>query len=706
MDIVKLGIEVDSRKVKDATRDLDRLGKEGGRAEKSISNLGKAFGAVGAIGAAAAIRKVIAATKESEQAVAQLEAGLASTGNAAGKSVEELTKKAQELQRVTTLGDEEIIRSQAVLLSFTNVVGQEFDKTIELAADLSTRMGIDLKSSVTQLGKAMNDPILGLSMLSRSGIQFSDSQKEMIKSLVESNRLLDAQAIILKEVETQFGGSARAARDTFGGALDGLGNAFDDLFEASSGLDDAKDSVEKLTALLQDPDTIKGANRIASGIVDISAALIGVAAEVPGFLDFIRNVSVAKIFGAGATGDIVLISDALAEAKEELRELEKIDLSSMFVFRKDMIRDLIGQTETEIKQLQSQYDKLLTPPSWPNSDKTTSTSGAPPKLPKPPEPPTRPTGPSQFETLEADLQRQIALYGEVGEAAKLRYAVENNEIKGLKAGQGELLISLGAKLDSLEDEAKALDEAAEAQDRLRESQEAYKEEIDALVESSMPELDRELKSIREDMLMLTLALDEFPEKADQINAAIGRIAQREKELIEGVKESTDEISVFAEQAARNIQDSLGNAINDLILGTEDWEKTFLKALLNIVSQAAAADLAASLGLPGAGKGGNLAGLVKAGMSFLPGFADGGRPDPRKISVVGERGPELFVPDGVKGTVLPNGQMPQQQVNVNAVTVLDANSIASVMSSPEMGQTFINQARINRSEFRAALGITQ
>ena len=43
-----------------------------------------------------------------------------------------------------------------------------------------------------------------------------------------------------------------------------------------------------------------------------------------------------------------------------------------------------------------------------------------------------------------------------------------------------------------------------------------------------------------------------------------------------------------------------------------------------------------------------------GMIPLPGFAEGGRPEPGRVSVVGEKGPELFVSDG-PGTVLTNDQ---------------------------------------------------
>ena len=99
--------------------------------------------------------------------------------------------------------------------------------------DMATRMGTDLKSAALQLGKALNDPIKGLDGLGRAGVQFSDTQRALIKDLAATGEMAQAQALILEELQTQFGGSAVAARDTMGGALAALSNKFGDLFEAS-----------------------------------------------------------------------------------------------------------------------------------------------------------------------------------------------------------------------------------------------------------------------------------------------------------------------------------------------------------------------------------------------------------------------------------------------------------------------------------------
>lgn len=173
----------------------------------------------------------VQAFRDQAKAVAQVEQGLKSTGNAAGRTLGDLTKMASELQKNTLFGDEDILQNAtAQLLTFTNIAGDEFDRTQKAALDLATRLGGDLKSASIQLGKALNDPIANLSALSRSGIQFSKEQKEVIKSLAETGELAKAQGIILDELEKQYGGSAEAAAEADGGITQ-LGNAIGDLGE-------------------------------------------------------------------------------------------------------------------------------------------------------------------------------------------------------------------------------------------------------------------------------------------------------------------------------------------------------------------------------------------------------------------------------------------------------------------------------------------
>ncbi len=102
----------------------------------------------------------------------------------------------------------------------------------QAAIDLAARLKIDLKSASIQLGKALNDPIANLSALSRSGIQFSEDQKQVIKALAEAGRMAEAQNIILKELQTQYGGSAKAAAEAGTGGFKQMTNALGDAQES------------------------------------------------------------------------------------------------------------------------------------------------------------------------------------------------------------------------------------------------------------------------------------------------------------------------------------------------------------------------------------------------------------------------------------------------------------------------------------------
>jgi len=174
----------------------------------------------------------VAAFDQQAKALAQVEAGLISTGNAAGFTSQELQKMAADLQAKTIFGDEVILKdATAQLLTFTNIAGEQFARTQKAALNLATRLDGDLKSASIQLGKALNDPVANLSALSRSGIQFSEEQKAIIKSLAETNKLADAQTIILDELEKQYGGAAEAAAKAGLGPFQQLQNSLSDVSE-------------------------------------------------------------------------------------------------------------------------------------------------------------------------------------------------------------------------------------------------------------------------------------------------------------------------------------------------------------------------------------------------------------------------------------------------------------------------------------------
>ena len=268
-DLLQFSIQVNDSDVPKAERSLDRLESATKRATSGTDHLARsaerymkmAAGYAAAIGgvlaANAALQKFIDSTIEAEAVQAKLAAVVRSTGGAAGYSAPQLSEMASALQRVTTYGDEAIIGAQTLLLTFKNIGHDVFPRATESVLDMATVMGTDLNSAAMQLGKALNDPIKGMSALGRAGVQFTGSQKEMVEQMLRANDLAGAQAVILKEVEGQMGGAARAARGTLGGALTALEEAFGDLFElGGSGSDDLRRAIERIAETVTSPDFV------------------------------------------------------------------------------------------------------------------------------------------------------------------------------------------------------------------------------------------------------------------------------------------------------------------------------------------------------------------------------------------------------------------------------------------------------------------
>jgi hypothetical protein len=235
-DVARLVVAVDSRGVKRTRDELGRFHKTAVKSEKATKKFAKSWLTLGkafvAAGVGLAIRSIISAAAEQERTLAQLRAGLESTNRVSGQTIESLTALSAEMQRTTVFSNEMVEAAEGILLSFTNIAGEAFPRTIKAAANVASRMGTDLQPVIIQLGKALNDPVANLGALSRSGIQFTKEQKALIKEMWETNRAAEAQRIILDELETQYGNSARAAKETLGGAMIGLRNEWDDFKKA------------------------------------------------------------------------------------------------------------------------------------------------------------------------------------------------------------------------------------------------------------------------------------------------------------------------------------------------------------------------------------------------------------------------------------------------------------------------------------------
>lgn len=223
-----------------ASATMEHIGKE---SDGLASKVGK-FGKVAALAiGGAAVGGVLALGKAFKDGVAAADyytnvslktaAVIKSTGNQAGISVKGVQTLAASLESLGTTDEELIINSQNVLATFTSIrnVGKNriFDEATKSALDMSVALGTNLQGASIQVGKALNDPIKGVSALSKVGVSFTQGQKDQIKAMVASGHTMDAQKLILKELNKEFGGAAKAAGSGFGGAVFRAKDAIGDL---------------------------------------------------------------------------------------------------------------------------------------------------------------------------------------------------------------------------------------------------------------------------------------------------------------------------------------------------------------------------------------------------------------------------------------------------------------------------------------------
>ncbi|WP_313074442.1 phage tail length tape measure family protein [Melaminivora sp.] len=345
-----------AKKVQDA---YDKMSK---MVEKSTSSIKSAI--VGVVAGAASIATLAASfnrirqeTVNAEREQAQLSAALKSTGEAAGYSQDRLNAMAADLAKSTTYSAGAINQAQTRLLSYTNIVGEQFPRALRAAMDMGTRLGMDLNQSMESVAKALDKPSTGMQSLQRQGFKFSESQIEMARALEASGRLAESQAIVFAELESSYGGAAEAARNTLGGALEAVGNTINDLMTADSASVPAlRQSVEDFNTLLQSESTRSAFAFYVQLMVDTAgaAARLGVA------LVELRNGGMGGLLGAATSGN------AASELVDVERKLAQLRADSATLDPSKSLRNKINERlfgdhfdlQLQIGLLESQRDVL------------------------------------------------------------------------------------------------------------------------------------------------------------------------------------------------------------------------------------------------------------------------------------------------------------------------------------------------------------
>lgn len=213
-----VGAQAFTKGTRQASSGMDRLAARSKNVSGGFrSGLGGAVAMTGGVyGLGRAVSFAASEYVESAKVGAQTAAVIKSTGGAARVTAKDVERLSARLSTQAGIDDEVIQSGANLLLTFKNVRNEAgkgndiFNQTTAAAVDMGVALGTTPQRAAMQLGKALNDPVKGMTRLTRSGVDFTDSQKKQVEAMVRTGDTLGAQRIILSELNAQFGGSAAA----------------------------------------------------------------------------------------------------------------------------------------------------------------------------------------------------------------------------------------------------------------------------------------------------------------------------------------------------------------------------------------------------------------------------------------------------------------------------------------------------------------
>ena len=581
--------------------------------QKTIHGVRDALVAFGAVKVLSDVLHVAAAN---QKAFAILTSQVKATGGAAGYSAEQLSAMAMQMERTTTFSHEQIEGAQSELLAFTNITGERFKKTLQVSADFAAVTGRNLPDAIRTLGEAINNPVQAMGRLTSAGVSLTKQQEAMIKTMASSGDLIGAQNTLLKDLQTSYGGAAEAARNTIGGALEGLKNQFNDLIDGSDGsFNGAIGAINQLTATLQSPQVKEGFATLVSAIAQ---TVSWAAKAVSAFVQMGQGLGIlmAKINGYGGQQN-----PGLASLDIEIKQIRS-DIGGL----QEQQAEPFYQTEAGQQYLQKKIDH----------DK---------------------------QILKNYLASRKAMLSGIGQdmgipASGKSHTDAPSPLATVSDPFASIIPPKSSYQKTLSDFDKALGQVDAMQQHLKiltsgsrrtgdRHQVMGASEAMSMLSSITKKSPQYLASVESDIQqMVGQTVNGITVTAKMAEDAIAKLAGHNQQV-------QDQMSQFAVKAAHNMESSLakafdnigrrGNTLKDDLHGLfRSLESDISNILAKMVLEKAFGGMASS----------STSWIAALGSAFGGAHAAGGPIQGNKISLVGEAGPELFMPN-TSGTIVPH-----------------------------------------------------
>lgn len=629
----RLVLEADSRQIKTAEKDLKKLTDTTDKADDSVGLLGRTFAvasanlialssaAVAFVGAAL-FKGAIEEGDKFQRSMLRTQAILDATGNKAIFTAEELRAQAEDLAFATLASTEGVQAAQERLLAFGKIAGDQFKRVTELAIDLSRVTKTDVAGAMSVLTRALEDPVRGMEQLRRSNIFLDEATKETIKSLDEQGRTAEAANLIIEKVAATFGGLARKEAQGFAGAVDTLGQSWEEL----------KIEINNVLGL---------SDKVASFFSIISDGAI--AAK-----NFLRGA-----FGGETISEIVRLQTELKNLDEEIAGFNKFeslagtplqDIAQAAVGiigrNKRELDDLLDKREQVVEKIKKENAKIAN-----EAQKTIEIDGAVPGAKT-----TEPDSGKKTKVAISDADRFLQALKEQAEQAGLTQ-IEITELKASQLGLGDAakiyidrIKEVSAEQEITAEKTQRMNQALIDVDRILLDSATAGERFGMEIEKINQLLDDGLSIDKANVLLD----DSFKKLADFGKKGKDEFSELERAAQRWGRSSADAVANFAVSGAASFKDFAGSVIRELIAITVQQKITgpLFKAFGDVLG-------GVSFGGAGGGGGSGSVGIAKRANG---GSVSGG------IFEINERGePEilnsgnrqfLLMPQGSNGSVQP------------------------------------------------------
>jgi len=625
--------EATIRRAEDRTR---RLGDESRRSSASASHFAGSLKLLAGAFAGMAVGAAISELYQVNAEFQKLNASLVSvTGSQAGADA--------AFEKIKSFASETPYDLQQVTGAFIQLKNLGLDPSTESLrsyGNTASAMGKDLNDMI----EAVADAATGeFERLKEFGIKSASEGENVTFTFagVKTTVRKEASAIegYLQQLgNVQFAGGMKRQMDTLGGAASNLGDAWDSFVVSlgESGFNEfAKDT------LLWMGDLIKNATLAVEAL---NAIDVGVNVDHLQRNPGVQKMEMDQIRGLDDKDELALqLKDRqqqfilLTRALEQYKIRARDSATPSFIKKQQAEIEGVKQQIIEVNSLLKKFDQKAIAEKIETQEqeikvKITAESG------------------KKFGKLLADLEKQKALYDETGQAAKIRYEIEQGALQNLAPAQQAQLLSLATSLDTL----KLSEEQATAAERDRL---AILDEGARLTESLRTEEELRATKLLEYQSLLS------------VNAIDQETYDRALEQMDGITEKASDMQKAIESAIGNMSQDLSKSLTDMVLTGEDsfgdMLQSWIRMLMQMVIQKQIVEPLLGINPSGGGAAGGGGGSVidfaaalfsengnvvsSKGAMKLNQYANGGIANSPQLSVFGEgRQPEAYVP-------LPDGR---------------------------------------------------